>query len=130
MGHFALARRVLAALVGIAFLLAMTDPMFSHGCLIHDAVAQTTASMPGMPGMPDMPGGTQDHGHTPDHGHQCCVASCCASLLTIATGRLVALPVVPIAIVATTVAPKTPRPPKPDGVVLPPPLGPPPGLLV
>lgn len=123
-------RRLLAALVGIAFLLGTTDPMASHGCATHDGVAQTTATMPGMPGMPDMPGGTHDHGRTPDHNHQCCLGSCCASLLTIAGARLVALPVVPIAIATTTVAPTTPRPAKPDGVVLPPPLGPPPGLLV
>jgi hypothetical protein len=122
-------RRLFAALVGIAFFLVTTDPMAGHRCSAQDGVAPTSATMPGMPGMP---GRTHDHGHTPDHGHRCaCLGCCCCTpLVTIAGGRLVALSVVPIAIVATTGAPTAPRPSKPDSVVLPPPLGPPLGLLV
>jgi hypothetical protein len=65
------------------------------------------------------------HGH---HGHQCtCPGSCCATgMVTLAAGRLVAIPVVPVSIAAPSRAPANDvRAVAAPDVVLPPPLGPP-----
>lgn len=83
-----------------------------------------------------MPAGHQGHhGDAPDaghggghHGHQCtCPGACCMTgPVSVPAGRLVAIPVVPVAIAAAAplvyrdVAPRA----APD-VVIPPPLGPP-----
>ena len=70
----------------------------------------------------------QGTGHGDHHGHQCtCPGACCTTgLVSVPAGRLVAIPVVPVASAAATplvyrdVAPRA----APD-VVFPPPLGPP-----
>jgi len=121
--------RLLSALMGIVFVLATTAPMSGHPCQAQGA----REAMPPMPGMPGMPAAPHDHDHSQHHSHPCsCIDSCsCATVVTAAEDRLVALPVVPIAVVAMTRAmvSATLRPTQPDGVVLPPPLGPP-ALLV
>jgi hypothetical protein len=119
--------RLLSALMGIVFVLATTAPMSGHPC---QAQGGAREAMPPMPGMPAAP---HDHDHSRHHSHPCsCIDSCCgATVVTVANDRLVALPIVPIAVVAVTraIVSATLRPTQPDGVVLPPPLGPP-ALLV
>jgi len=117
--------RLLSALMGIVFVLATTAPMSGHPCMTQDSAGE---AMPPMPGMPAAP-----HDHSRHHSQPCaCLDSCsCATALTIAKDRLVALPIVPIAVVVMTHATvsATLRPTQPESVVLPPPLGPP-ALLV
>ena len=118
-------RRLLSALMGIVFVIATTAPMSGHPCMAQDGARE---AMPPMPGMPAMP-----HDHSRHQSQPCsCLDSCsCAVAVTIAKDRLVALPIVPIAVVAVTraIESATLRPTQPDSVVLPPPLGPP-ALLV
>jgi len=72
--------------------------------------------------------GTTTSGHSGHQGHQCtCPGACCTTgLVSVPAGRMVAIPVVPVAIAAAAplvyrdVAPRA----APD-VVIPPPLGPP-----
>jgi hypothetical protein len=94
------------------------------------------ATRAGGPMTDAMPAGHQGHDRSaPDaghggghHGHQCtCPGTCCTTgLVSVPPGRLVAIPVVPVAIAAAAplvyrdVAPRA----APD-VVIPPPLGPP-----
>jgi hypothetical protein len=117
--------RLLSALMAIAFVLATTNPMSGHTCMAQSSAGE---AMPPMPGMPAAP-----HDHSRHQSQPCsCLDSCsCATAVTIANDRLVALPIVPIAVVATSRAmvSATLRPAQPDDVVLPPPLGPP-ALLV
>jgi hypothetical protein len=112
--------RLLSALMGIVFVVATTAPMSGHPCQAQGSASEAMPPMPGMPGMPAAP-------H--DHSHPCsCIDSCsCAAVVSIAQDRLVALPVVPIVVIAITraIVSATLRPTQPDGVVLPPPLGPP-----
>ena len=119
--------RLLSALMGIVFVLATTAPMSGHPCQAQDSRSEAMPPMPGMPAAPN------DHDHSRHHSHPCsCIDSCsCATMVTGAEDRLVALPIVPIAMVAATraIVSATLRPTQPDGVVLPPPLGPP-ALLV
>jgi hypothetical protein len=113
--------RLLSALMGIVFVLATNDPMSGHPCMAQGSARE---AMPPMPGMLAAP-----HDHSRHQSQPCaCLDSCsCAAAVTIATDRLVALPIVPIAVVAVTraIESATLRPPQPDSVVLPPPLGPP-----
>lgn len=115
-------RRLLSALLGLMFVLATGIPMSDHPCMTRDG---TPAAMAPMTGMSDAPH-QHDHSHS---SHRCaCLDSCsCATVVTIARDRLVALPIVPIAVVAVArpAVGTAPRPAQPDAVVLPPPLGPP-----
>ena len=115
--------RLLSAYMGIVFVLATTDPMSGRPCQTREGASE---AMPAMPGMPAMP---HDHDSSPHHSHRCaCLDSCCcAVVVTIANDRLVALPIVPIAVIAMprTIISSTRRPSQPDSVVLPPPIGPP-----
>ena len=117
--------RLLSALMGIVFVLATNDPMSGHPCMAQGSARE---AMPPMPGMLAAP-----HDHSRHQSQPCaCLDSCsCAVAVTIAEDRLVALPIVPIAVVAMTrpIVSATMRPTQPDSVVLPPPLGPP-ALLV
>jgi hypothetical protein len=112
-------RRLSALLIGLAFVFATTEPLGAHHCQFHDGITAETAGMPGMA-----------HHHAPakGHSHQCtCLgASCCAVAITTPSDRLVALPVVPVAIVrsAAVVLRAEVRPASHEDVLLPPPLGP------
>ena len=120
-------RRLLSALVGIMFVLATGIPMSDHPCMTQDGASEA------MPLMASMPAAPHQHDHSRHQSHRCvCLDSCsCATVVTVSRDRLVALPVVPIAVVASSCAMEstTLRPAQPDAVVLPPPLGPP-ALLV
>ena len=77
--------------------------------------------------------GTPSHshhgtGHDCHHGHQCtCPGTCCATgIVTLAAGRLVAIPVVSVAVATISPAPVSDvRAVAAPDVALPPPLGPP-----
>jgi hypothetical protein len=82
--------------------------------------------MPGAPTAPSQNG--QGAGHDCHHGHQCtCPGTCCTTgVVSLAAGRLVAIPVVPIAVAAVAFAPVSDvRAVAAPDVALPPPLGPP-----
>lgn len=96
----------------------------------HDAASPMTSDM-----ATAMAAGHRGHdgdasggGHSNHHGHQCtCPGACCTTgMVSVPAGRLVAIPIVPVAIAAAAplmfrdVAPRA----APD-VVIPPPLGPP-----
>ncbi len=82
-----------------------------------------------------LPGGTgtqsqsqRGTGHDCHHGHQCtCPGTCCATgIVTLAAGRLVSIPVVPVAVAVVSLAPVSDvRAVAAPDVALPPPLGPP-----
>jgi hypothetical protein len=85
-----------------------------------------SAQLPGESGTPNQ--SQQGTGHDCHHGHQCtCPGTCCATgVMTLAAGRLVAIPVVPVAVAAVTSAPVNDvRAVAAPDVALPPPLGPP-----
>jgi len=96
----------------------------------HDAMPASGPMMDAMPASHQgHHEGAPDAGHGGGHhGHQCtCPGACCTTgLVSVPAGRLVAIPVVPVAIAAAAplvyrdVAPRA----APD-VVIPPPLGPP-----
>ena len=108
--------RVLAAVLGLWFAASMSGVAL-QACPEHGGV------------MPGMVAGAQHHGgHNGHHGHQCtCPGSCCATgMVTLAAGRLVAIPVVPVSVAAPAPAPVSDvRAVAAPDVALPPPLGPP-----
>lgn len=82
-----------------------------------------------LPATSGVPGQShQGTGHDCHHGHQCtCPGTCCATgIVTLAAGRLVAIPVVPVAVAAPAPVPVSDvRAVAAADVVLPLPLGPP-----
>jgi hypothetical protein len=124
--------RVLTGFLGLWFAASMSGVAL-QACPEHGGV------MPGMvagahhQGATDCGGSAQagNHGTSQDchHGHhQCtCPGSCCATgMVTLAADRLVAIPVVPVAVAAPAAAPVSDvRAVAAPDVALPPPLGPP-----
>jgi len=133
-------QRVLGALIGLWFAVAVPGVVLPIQVLDGGDVA--------MAGMADMPGmdhhsvaqclpGVTDHG-APDardgpgvparhHGHTKCDGACCApATVTLAAGRLVAIPVVPARVVRAVQSPtRDVLPHVAPQVTLPPPVGPP-----
>jgi hypothetical protein len=99
-------RRMVAALMGGWMVIILTTPMAVFACPAHgDPNGIMSHSMTHM----DM-GGSQHGGK--QHAQCTCPGCCCAvAPVGLAAGRLVALPVVPVAVVAATPAPAvgTPR---------------------
>jgi hypothetical protein len=108
-----------AALTGTWMLAMVTSPMALWSCPEHGSQHAAMAHMA--------------MGHSPDHGpahhHNDCTCSgccCCVAAVSLADGRLVSLPVIPVTVVAQTPAPAlgAPRESTPH-LRLPLPLGPP-----
>jgi hypothetical protein len=111
-------RRLVATLTGAWMLVMVTSPMALWSCPAHGT--QQSAMSHHM----DM-GHSGDH--TPAHSKDCCGGCCCSvAAVGLTPGRLVSLPVVPVAIVAEAPAPAlgAPRASTPH-LRLPLPLGPP-----
>ena len=119
-------RRLVATLTGAWMLVMVTSPMALWSCPAHGT--QHSAMSHDMAHM-DM---DMDMGHTGDHApahhsKDCCTGCCCSvPAVALTPGRLVSLPVVPVAIVAVAPAPAlgAPRESAPH-LRLPLPLGPP-----
>jgi hypothetical protein len=107
----------------------------THGMMMPDMVAGShhdggcggaDTQMPAEQNAPSQ--SQQNAGHDCHHGHQCtCPGTCCTTgVVSLAAGRLVAIPVVPIAVAAVAFAPVSDvRAVAAPDVALPPPLGPP-----
>lgn len=110
--------RVVASVTGLWFLFLVDGPG-PHNCALHDGVAHAGMAHG------DMTHGAPNGSKAPK---QCsCMGTCCSvAVLNVPSGRLVSLPVVPVAVVATVTDPTSRIAPRaaPD-VLLPPPLGPP-----
>lgn len=133
-------QRGLGTLLGLWFTIAVPGivlpiPVLDGG----DAAMAGMANMPGMDhhGAAQCPQSTAKHGTTDapggsglpakHHDHSGCDGACCApATITLASGRLIAIPVVPARVVAAPPPPTRDLLPQlADQVTLPPPLGPP-----
>jgi hypothetical protein len=101
-------RRVLAALTGVWVLVILTSPVALWSCPAHGDAHGTMGAMPH--DMSHMAGQAHEHGPAQSghqHSNQCTCPGCCCGVAAVglAPGRLVSLPVIPVAIVAQTPAP-------------------------
>jgi hypothetical protein len=119
-------KRLLAVLTALGFAGATVNPHALDPCPIHSP--EMVHCMSAHTDCP--PGGMShdaDHAGHNHHGHTCCCvgACCCTSAPTVTPTRLVALPVVPVAIARTVISTDRALPPAAPYYRLPPPLGPP-----